>query len=175
MTREQKTVAKGAVLGVLGMMVLTWLFYTLLPASTDVSEFSERITYALRWNAVAVLPLFVMLATIGNRRFLGGGINPLKETKDEAFIIDGRVVTNTLEQTLVFIVGALALATFLSAAHIKLIAALTLVFVIARLVFWFGYRKHYLYRAPGMAATYYLNVLMLITVVTLLLRSFLVF
>jgi len=34
----------------------------------------------------------------------------------------------------------------------------TLVFVVARIAFWIGYRVHPLYRAFGMAATAYLNI-----------------
>lgn len=164
MTIEQQTVVKGAVSGLLGMAVLTWLFYTLLPTPVDIDESLERIVYALRWNAVAALPLFVMLATIGNRRFLGGVIDPLKASTDRSFQIDTRVATNTLEQTFVFFISSTALATFLSIPHIKLIGAFALVFIIARFVFWFGYRRHSLYRAPGMAATYITNLSMLIAV-----------
>jgi hypothetical protein len=38
------------------------------------------------------------------------------------------------------------------------------VFIIARLGFWFGYRKHPLLRAPGMSATAYLNLAMILHV-----------
>jgi hypothetical protein len=40
----------------------------------------------------------------------------------------------------------------------RLIPAATIVFIVARLAFWIGYRIHPLYRAFGMAATEYLNV-----------------
>ena len=42
--------------------------------------------------------------------------------------------------------------------------ACTIVFVVARVVFWFGYRRHPLYRAPGMSATAYLNLGMILYV-----------
>ena len=40
----------------------------------------------------------------------------------------------------------------------RVIAAATIVFIVARFAFWVGYRIHPLYRAFGMAATMYLNV-----------------
>jgi hypothetical protein len=40
----------------------------------------------------------------------------------------------------------------------RAIPAVTLVFVVARIAFWIGYRIHPLYRAFGMAATGYLNI-----------------
>jgi hypothetical protein len=42
-----------------------------------------------------------------------------------------------------------------------------IVFVLARIVFWIGYRKDPLLRAPGMAATAYLNLGGLLTAVYL--------
>jgi hypothetical protein len=39
----------------------------------------------------------------------------------------------------------------------QLIGAATIVFVVARLAFWIGYRVDPLYRAFGFAATAYLN------------------
>ncbi len=40
----------------------------------------------------------------------------------------------------------------------RVIAAATVVYVVARIAFWIGYRIHPIYRAFGMAATGYLNV-----------------
>jgi hypothetical protein len=40
----------------------------------------------------------------------------------------------------------------------RAIPAVVVVFVVARIAFWVGYRVHPLYRAFGMAATGYLNV-----------------
>ena len=39
----------------------------------------------------------------------------------------------------------------------KIVAAGAIAFMIARLAFWSGYRKHPQLRAPGMPATAYLN------------------
>jgi hypothetical protein len=39
----------------------------------------------------------------------------------------------------------------------RIIPAAVTVFVIARTVFWIGYRIRPIYRAPGMSATGYLN------------------
>jgi uncharacterized membrane protein YecN with MAPEG domain len=41
-----------------------------------------------------------------------------------------------------------------------IVAAAAVVFVVARVAFWIGYRIHPLYRAAGMAATSYLCVLL---------------
>lgn len=64
-----------------------------------------------------------------------------------------------------FAVVSLALATLVSQAYLQVICACAIVFATARLVFWAGYRRHPLLRAPGMAATAYLNLGMILYVV----------
>ena len=71
---------------------------------------------------------------------------------------------NTLQQNFVFAIASLALATLLSPAYLQAIWACAIVFAVARLVFWAGYRMHPLLRAPGMAATAYLNLGMILYV-----------
>lgn len=71
--------------------------------------------------------------------------------------INGRVVENTLQQYLLYLVGTLALSVNLTADEMRVIPATAIVFVVARIAFWIGYRIHPLYRAFGMAATGYLN------------------
>ena len=72
-------------------------------------------------------------------------------------LINGRVADNTLQQLVIFVIATLALGASLPPARLAVIAAAAIVFTVARLVFWIGYRIHPLYRAPGFAATAYLN------------------
>jgi hypothetical protein len=95
---------------------------------------------------------------VGNNRFLTEAIDPTLAKEDRATQINGRVVDNTLQQFVVFFVATMALSVNLTPAQMRIIPAATIVFVAARAAFWFGYRIHPLYRAPGMAATGYLNV-----------------
>jgi hypothetical protein len=57
-----------------------------------------------------------------------------------------------------FLVGTLGLSVNLTAEQMRAIPAVVIVFIVARIAFWVGYRIHPLYRAFGMAATGYLNV-----------------
>ena len=59
---------------------------------------------------------------------------------------------------------SLAISTIVSIEHLKVVWACAIVFVVARYAFWFGYRKDPIYRAPGMAATAYMNLLMMLYV-----------
>jgi hypothetical protein len=157
MDTAKKTVAIGAASGAVCMAAILALLYFVIPAPAGVETLAERIAFALQLNVIAAAPLFIMIITVANSRFLSEAINPLARRETLAQQTDGRVTDNTLQQTFVFLVGTLALSTLLDASHLQVLVALTIVFVLARIAFWIGYRMNPLYRAPGMAATAYLN------------------
>ena len=162
MTRDQKTVLTGALSGIAAMAVLVWLLATTL-APPDIPDLAaDRLAYAARWLVVAVLPLFAMLAAIGNARFLSEAIDPTLGKESRRLVVDGRVADNTTQQFVVFAVALLALSVMLPQRALAVIPAVTIAFVVARVAFWVGYRIHPLYRAPGFSATAYLNLGMLI-------------
>jgi hypothetical protein len=163
MNAAQKKVAVGAGSGAVIMALLVTILSMTLSPPQDVTGLAERITYALRWNVIAALPFFIMIVSVANSRFLSDAINPLALKENTAQIVNGRVTDNTLQQNFVFLVATLALSTVLSEAYLQVIPAMTIVFVLARVAFWIGYRKDPLLRAPGMAATAYLNLGALLT------------
>jgi hypothetical protein len=158
MTKEQKIVGIGAASGVLAMVASLATISRLWPIHADFMDASSRLAYALQMNAFAFTPLLVGIILVGNSRFLSEAIDPTLNREDLATQINGRVVNNTLEQSVLFLVGTLALSVDLTAPQMGILPAATIVFIIARIAFWIGYRIHPLYRAFGMAATGYLNV-----------------
>jgi len=163
MKKEQKIVGVGAASGVAVMVLLVLALYSIIPDVPGMSESINRIAFALQMNVFAVIPLFLMLITVGNERFLSDAIDPTRHAESKMMEVDGRVADNTLQQNVVFLIGTLALATLIPPEATKVLAALATVFVLARIVFWVGYRKNPLYRAPGMAATAYMNLGILLT------------
>jgi hypothetical protein len=157
MKPEQRIVAIGAASGIVIMVLSVWLLTLVLPSPRMVGTIAERLAYALRANVVAVLPLFVMVITVANARFLSDAIDPTRHAESSTMEIDGRVVDNTLQQNFVFALGSLAVSTLAPLQSLQVVWACTIVFVAARSVFWAGYRMNPLYRAPGMSATAYLN------------------
>ena len=157
MTRDQKIVALGAASGVAVMALAMWLLPSALPAPADVSALDARLAYTLRWCAFAALPLFAMIAAIGNARALGPAIDPTLGLESKAMLINGRVTDNTVQQYVLFVAGALALGAGLPSGAMRVIGAASIVFVAARILFWIGYRIDPRYRAFGFAATMYLN------------------
>jgi hypothetical protein len=164
MRPEQKVVALGAASGIVLMALAVWGLTRALPEPQMAGALAERLAYALRANVVAVVPLFVMIAHIGNSRFLSDAIDPTRRAESKTMEIDGRVADNTLQQNFVFAIASLAVSTRVPQSHLQVIWACTIVFVVARIAFWIGYRINPLYRAPGMSATAYMNVGMILYV-----------
>ena len=169
MRPEQKIVAIGAASGVASMVVAVWLLTSWLPVPAGIETVADRLAFALRINLVAVLPLFIMIISIANSRFLSDAIDPTLKAENQRQLVDGRVADNTLQQNFVFVIASLALSTLVPSGNLQVVWACAIVFVVARLVFWFGYRIHPLYRAPGMSATAYLNLGMILYVLYALL------
>jgi hypothetical protein len=115
------------------------------------------ISFASHSNVVALLPLFIMIITVANARFLSDAIDPTRHAESPKMEIDGRVVDNTLQQNFVFAIASLAMCTLAPIHNLQVVWACTIVFVVARSAFWIGYRIHPLLRAPGMSATAYMN------------------
>jgi len=146
----------GAASGVISMIALVWLLSIIIevPAIGDTS--GDRVGLAAHWLLLPALVLFAILVVVGNSRFLSEAIDPTLHKEDRAALIDGRVADNTLQQYVLFLIGTLALSVNLTAEQMRAIPAAAIVFVVARIAFWIGYRIHPLYRAFGMAATSYL-------------------
>ena len=158
MTRDQRVVLLGAASGVVAMLASVTTIFRLWPANPGLTDMGARVAYTLQANVFAVLPLLISVMVVGNNRFLSEAIDPTLRKEDAATLINGRVVENTQQQYVLFLVGTLALSTRLTADQMRVIPAVVVVFVAARILFWIGYRIHPLYRAFGMAATGYLNV-----------------
>ena len=162
MKPEQKIVAVGAATGIATMAVSVWLLTSMLPTPAVADTLADRLAFALQANIVAIVPLFVMLITVGNSRFLSEAIDPTRHAESPSMEIDGRVADNTFQQNFVFVVASLALSTIVPLQQLQVVWACVIVFVCARAVFWLGYRINPLYRAPGMSATAYMNLGMIL-------------
>jgi uncharacterized MAPEG superfamily protein len=131
-----------------------------MPALGESADAGERLAFAAKWIAFAAAPLLFAIMAIGNARFKSDAIDPTAGKESREMIINGRVADNTLQQFALFVAASLAIAASAFGDELWIVSAAALVFVIARVAFWIGYRIHPLYRAAGMAATSYLNLLL---------------
>jgi hypothetical protein len=167
MTRDQKIVATGAVGGIISMAVTMGLLSTLVPAPAGVETLAERVAYAARWLAFAALPLFAMVAAVGNARFASEAIDPTRGAEDRKIIVNGRVADNTTQQLLLFACGLLGIAASLGPERMGVVRAAAITFFLCRIAFWVGYRNHPLHRAFGFSSTAGLNLGLLLGAVWL--------
>jgi len=158
MTKDQRIVAAGAASGIIAMIAGVSVLYRLWPTDPALTDTAGRLAYALQANALAVLPLLLGIIAVGNGRFLSEAIDPTLQKESLAIQVNCRVVDNTLQQFAIYLVSTLALSATLTADQMRVIPASAIVFVVARIAFWVGYRIHPLYRAFGMSATAYLNI-----------------
>jgi hypothetical protein len=171
MRTEQKVVAVGAAIGVVAMALSLWALVEILPIPAIADTSSDRLAYALRANVVALMPFIVMVVTVANSRFLSDAIDPTRHIETRSLEIDRRAADNTLQQTFIFTVATLAASTIVPLPHLQVVRASVIVFVAARAAFWLGYRLNPLYRAPGMSATAFMNLGMVLYVAFHLLRG----
>jgi MAPEG family len=170
MTKDQRIVAVGASTGIAAMVVLVWLLSWAIPAPAVTDTAADRIAFALPWAVLAAVPLFAMVIAVGNGRFASEAIDPTLGKESPAMVVNGRVADNTHQQFALFLVGMLALSVMLPIDRLSIIPAVSITFVLMRILFWIGYRIHPLYRAPGFSSTAYMNIFMFIAVFWLWLR-----
>ena len=171
LSTEQKYVREKMLLGGLvsiALMLLAWWIAPLYEIH-KVQNLSLRLS-AFLWSLVfSVLPIILLIAKIARERFYSSSING--DDFDSVVEIDRRVLNNTHEQFLLYLVGSLLLASSLPESRLLMILILAFAFIAYRYAFWVGYHRNALMRAFGFAATFYTNLLMLITAVFLMSTS----
>ena len=121
--------------------------YIPIPTSLDLAT---RMAFTIRCAFPAVVVLAFFIVSVGLKRLATGAINPLAN-KEHLLQVHKNILTNTVEQFLVFIVCALTLATYLeTSTEMKLIPLYTVAFVVGRVLFRIGYVLRPEYRSFGM-------------------------
>jgi uncharacterized membrane protein YecN with MAPEG domain len=145
------------VLGIAGAFLLWWVLAATLvigPGSTP----AERLGLACAALLPAVLVLDLMIALQMLVRARTRTVDPLAGIDSRFLQVNQRALTNTVEQLAGFAPALMALAAGAPPTWRPGVVALGYVFGVARLVFWGGYLMGPLLRAPGMAATFAVNV-----------------
>lgn len=128
----------------------------LIPVNAEMANMANmavRLGLGAAWLLPACFVLAAMVAAQIAGRFLVAAFDPLAGQDSRFLLVNQRVITNTVEQTLIFAPALLALAAAVPAEQMPAVLAAAAVFALARLVFWAGYLVAPMVRAPGMAAT----------------------
>ena len=162
MSSTQKQIVLLSALGGVGLTLVVWALLLWLGGYPGpIPEPGERVSLALRMAVGPAAFLLLIVQWVALSRFLTGAVDPLADEPPRWRAVDMRVLLNTLEQTLIFIPLLLATAMVVRADETAWLIALPIAFVLARILFWIGYRYATLSRAPGMAAGFFINIGML--------------
>jgi uncharacterized membrane protein YecN with MAPEG domain len=146
---------KSALLSTLGMLaaLLVWRLLAALisPGATGTGAQRIGLAFAALLPGVAVLTAMIVAQMIA--RALAQVVDPTAGQETRFLQVNQRVITNSVEQLAVFTPSLVALAARSDPSQMNDVIALGGVFAVARLIFWAGYLRAPLFRAPGMAAT----------------------
>lgn len=122
------------------------------PASWEVADRLELMVICL---ILAALPAVAAIAIVAAQR-----LNPDMWVGEQvkrycALDINNRVILNTVEQFILFLVGIAGVALYVPVSEARSLPLLTSLFLMGRLLFWFGYHKNPHLRAFGFGITFY--------------------
>ena len=153
---------------VIGLSVLLGVFYggyyyvpdsALLPDSGDLPA---KMLYTFRCFLFPAGVMWIAISMVGKKRHEVDALNPLAGNENRMELSKKRLL-NTLEQTTIYVMHAMFLATQLKRDEMKLILLYTIAFVVGRFFFWVGYGIGHQYRALGncvtFGSTYFIQVL----------------
>ncbi len=150
--RERRATLKGITIGTVTWPVALVAAWSLWPASAAPAD---RIAYTLQLAAAPAI-LFMLMISACMRLFdTAGAENPLLGAESTRHKINSRVLSNSLEQLVIFVVLLLAIATRLPPTQLKLLPIATLLWCVGRVMFWVGYHIAPHWRAPGFDWTFY--------------------
>lgn len=144
---------------VIGLSVLLGVFYggyyyvpdsAILPDSGDLPA---KMLYTFRCFLFPAGVMWIAITMVGMKRIEVDALNPLAGNEKSMELSKKRLL-NTLEQTTIYVLHAMFLATLLKRDEMKLILLYTIAFVVGRFLFWVGYGIRPQYRALGNIVTF---------------------
>lgn len=128
-----------------------WACYRFIPSS-DLPAAFDRVMFALKWSGVAILLTFLTgIEAVSHERLVTEAFDPLAGKETRSILVNLRYLQNTLEQLMLFVPGLLLLAAYAEpGAVVQSVSAAALVWILARFVFWIGYRRSPQYRIAGL-------------------------
>ena len=145
-------VKRGMALGFVVTLSLFVGLYFISPKFTQELMLADRLKLGLECLIFPALFFLVVVLRVGSQRFGNPAENPVEMmASSEGMKIDLRVLSNTHEQIVLFVINALSLAVLLPYEYLSLLPIYSALFVVGRILFWLGYRHKVLWRAPGFA------------------------
>ncbi|HET7606641.1 MAG TPA: MAPEG family protein [Sphingomicrobium sp.] len=154
--RERKS-GSAAIAASMAVSLLLWFaLYRLLPPLEGMDDPGARMLMALKCLAVATLfTLVAGVEAVAHERLQSAAFDPLAGHETRRLRVNLRFLQNTLEQLVIFAVGLLGLAAYMTSGEaMRAVPATAIVWVLNRYAFWIGYHRSAAMRglgAPSMA------------------------
>jgi uncharacterized MAPEG superfamily protein len=144
--------------GMLGIFLATvpsvalwyWLRFE-APVPDGMEKSVARLVFALKCSALAVLfTLVTGVSAVAHERLVSPAFDPLGGHETRRMRVNQRYLQNTLEQTVIFLVGMLGLAVYMEdGGQMRAVLATAVVWTLSRLAFWIGYHMSSTWRVLG--------------------------
>lgn len=144
--------------GGIGVAFFLWQWLGRFVAIDPSIGIADRIGLGCAALLPSVLVLDLVIAVQMRLRAVARAIDPLAGRDSRLLQVNQRVLSNTVEQLAGFAPALIALSAGIAPGMMPFVVSAGLVFALARLVFWAGYLLGPMLRAPGMAATFAINV-----------------
>lgn len=144
--------------GMLGILAATIpsaaLWYAIrfdAPVLDGMDDPAARLAFALKCAALAVLFTLVLgIEAVAHERLVSPAFDPLAGHETRRMRVNQRFLQNTLEQTVVFLVGLLGLAVYMEDGNqMRAVLATAVVWTLSRWAFWGGYHLGSTWRVLG--------------------------
>lgn len=141
--------------GTVGAAAVWAAIFAFVPPLDGMAAPELRLLFAVKCVAVSLLfTLALGIEAVGHERLLSDAYDPLAGRETTRLRINQRFIQNTLEQSLLFLGGLLALSYYCdSGSSMRAIVACSAVWVLSRIVFWVGYHIASEHRVAGLIGT----------------------
>jgi hypothetical protein len=139
-------IAAGLSSGIL-INIAAWMYW---PRLSPIGQPVDRLMLALQCFAGIGFVALLNLQGLWRLKDTLEAEDPLANAESRGWRINQRVLSNTVEQALVFAPIFVALAIRMDPQHVYMLPALMTIWCVGRLVFWAGYRHSLNARIIGM-------------------------
>ncbi|MGZ8416787.1 MAG: MAPEG family protein [Methyloceanibacter sp.] len=146
-----------------GNWLLAAIFYTLaklywrwMPESWTVGE---RLELVIKIAVFALMPALLAICIVAAQRLNPNMWVGRAPKTNSALDINTRFILNTVEQSILFVIGLAGLAVYCPIEEARTLIILAVLFLTGRLLFWVGYHYNPYVRAFGFGLTFYPTVM----------------
>lgn len=148
-------------LGTISFPLALWVAWAAWPETAPIASAGDRIAFAAEHLTGVAAVVLLMVSGCFRVFDTAKAEDPFANAESQRWRVNQRVLSNTVEQALIFVPAILALAARVPPSQVHILPVLTCVWCAGRLLFWLGYRIKPSLRGPGFEWTIYSSMLAL--------------